>query len=125
MRRRARHDLRQVLEQAHALGVDRDCAQRRGENLDARQREAAYRDPVNRPEKNDALHYPPRGDQLAVGMRGRGARIDVARMRNDQDLGVAEAHFEVFDALEQLVEFAAQRLGIARIEGAGNGRGTE
>ena len=46
-------------------------------------------------------------------------------MRDDQHFGVAEAHLHALHAVKELIDFAEERLGVARVEGAGDGRGSE
>ena len=76
---------------------------------------------MHRSQHDHALDQPPGAQQFVVGMRRNASRIDIARVRHDQHLGMAEPRLEGLDSVEQLVDLAQQGLGIGGIKGAGDG----
>src|SRR5689334_15157825 len=125
VRGRAAHDLLEVTERADCLGVERDASERRFERVGLRQREAATRNVVRGAEQYYAAHQPARGGELVVGARRDRARIDVAGVRHDERLGIAEARLEIIDAVEELGELVSELARVAGIEGPRDCRGSD
>ena len=121
VRRVARDDLREPLHRPAGAAVDRHRAERRGEGVRARQREAAHRDAMHRTEHDDAPHDAARRGELVIGARGHRPRIDVAGVRHDKRLRKAQTRREVLYAAEQIVELGSERARIAGVEHPGYG----
>jgi hypothetical protein len=125
VRRVAHYDLRQVAHRIERFGIDAHRPEGRGEAADARHRKRPHRHPVRRPEENDALYGAASGHELIVSARRHAAGIDIAGVRHDEGLRVAEPRGRRAGAPEKLVHLGGERAWVARVEHPGYGGWTD
>ena len=104
--------------------IEANLSQRRGHRIDPGQRQPPNRDAVHRPQQHHATNgLPPRGEQR-IGLRGGGAGVDIPGMGNDQRFGWLRSGCSRRTGFKQTLDGPRQRQGLAGVESAGNGGGT-